>query len=108
VQFTHAVLRSPGLYREVCLLKRPFLLQQLILRPALDTLQRDDVGASIHPADPDEHGRIRARRFNSTSRCDINCRSYNAPGRGESGSRTRTGGSGPASRASGPDGAQPS
>jgi hypothetical protein len=45
-----AALSIPA--RWLCLLKSPFLLQQLMLQPTTDTLLGDDVGACLAPPDP--------------------------------------------------------
>ena len=42
--------------RTVCLLKSPLLVRQLMLRPTMDTLLGDEVGAPVLPSDPANMG----------------------------------------------------
>src|SRR6202011_1932478 len=45
----------------LCLVKRPFLLQWLMLRPTMDTLSSHEVGARLVPPNPSNSG-VFARR----------------------------------------------
>src|SRR5205823_2869536 len=50
----------------LCLLKSPFVLRQLMLRPTMDTLPGDDVGDPLAPPDP-ANMRASARRASARS-----------------------------------------
>ena len=95
----------PGKYQslhQLCLLKSPFLLRQLMLPAAMATILGHDVGAALAPPDPANVGAFAPR---SSSKCwhyGTSCRCCTAPG--ECVSRRPTGGSGFCSPASGPDG----
>ncbi len=45
-------------FAAVCLLKRPFLLSPLMLRPAADTLLGDDLRAVLASVDPSRYGAV--------------------------------------------------
>src|SRR5216684_969156 len=76
----------------LCLLKRPFLLQPLMLRPTLDTLLGDGVGAPLDPPDIGAFaGRAPARRAGLTAPT-AGAETHNRLG--GCGSRERTVGSG--------------